>query len=220
MRRSTRSTPGRRWPRWRVGITPSARRSSRMAIVVDAGGTSFDVSVVRNGRIPRTRETWLGDRFVGHITGFPSVDVRTSGSGGGSIAVGRRRRAADGRARERRLGARPRLLRPGRHPGDGHGCERDPGLPRSAAPGGAGRRDRRRGRPAGDRRADRRAARPQHRGGGRGRDPRRHRADGACRRGGHGGAGRRSPLGRAGLRRRRLGVQRRRDRTAGSAAAS
>ena len=60
---------------------------SRMAIVVDAGGTSFDVSVVRNGRIPRTRETWLGDRFVGHITGFPSVDVRTSGSGGGSIAV-------------------------------------------------------------------------------------------------------------------------------------
>jgi N-methylhydantoinase A len=60
---------------------------SRMAIVIDAGGTSFDVSVVRNGRIPRTRETWLGDRFVGHITGFPSVDVRTSGSGGGSIAV-------------------------------------------------------------------------------------------------------------------------------------
>ncbi len=60
---------------------------SPMAIVVDAGGTSFDVSVVRNGRIPRTRETWLGDRFVGHITGFPSVDVRTSGSGGGSIAA-------------------------------------------------------------------------------------------------------------------------------------
>jgi N-methylhydantoinase A len=43
--------------------------------------------VVRNGRIPRTRETWLGERFVGHITGFPSVDVRTSGSGGGSIAA-------------------------------------------------------------------------------------------------------------------------------------
>jgi N-methylhydantoinase A len=60
---------------------------SRMAIVIDAGGTSFDVSVVRSGRIPRTRETWLGDRFVSHITGFPSVDVRTSGSGGGSIAA-------------------------------------------------------------------------------------------------------------------------------------
>ena len=60
--------------------TASRRARSRaapMAIVVDAGGTSFDVSVVRHGRIPRTRETWLGDRFVGHITGFPSVDVRT-----------------------------------------------------------------------------------------------------------------------------------------------
>jgi N-methylhydantoinase A len=56
------------------------------AVVVDAGGTSFDVSVVRNGNIPRTRETWLGDRFVGHLTGFPSIDVRTTGSGGGSIA--------------------------------------------------------------------------------------------------------------------------------------
>jgi N-methylhydantoinase A len=60
--------------------------STSYAIVVDAGGTSFDVSVVRGGRIPRTRETWLGDRFVGHIIGFPSVDVRTTGSGGGSIA--------------------------------------------------------------------------------------------------------------------------------------
>lgn len=56
------------------------------AVVVDAGGTSFDVSVVRNGNIPRTRETWLGERFVGHLTGFPSIDVRTTGSGGGSIA--------------------------------------------------------------------------------------------------------------------------------------
>jgi N-methylhydantoinase A len=56
------------------------------AVVVDAGGTSFDISVVRNGNIPRTRETWLGERFVGHLTGFPSIDVRTTGSGGGSIA--------------------------------------------------------------------------------------------------------------------------------------
>ena len=39
-----------------------------------------------HGRIPRTRETWLGEQFVGHMTGFPSVDVRTTGSGGGSIA--------------------------------------------------------------------------------------------------------------------------------------
>ncbi len=56
-------------------------------IIVDAGGTSFDVSVVRGGRIPRTPETWLGERYQGHITGFPAIDVRTTGAGGGSIAT-------------------------------------------------------------------------------------------------------------------------------------
>jgi len=56
------------------------------AIVTDTGGTSYDVSLVRRGRIPRTRETWLGPRFTGHMTGFPSVDVRSIGAGGGSIA--------------------------------------------------------------------------------------------------------------------------------------
>ena len=44
------------------------------------------MSLVRRGRIPRTRETWLGPRFTGHMTGFPSVDVRSIGAGGGSIA--------------------------------------------------------------------------------------------------------------------------------------
>ena len=56
------------------------------AIVADAGGTSYDVSLVRRGRIPWTRETWLGEEFAGHITGFPSIDVRSIGAGGGSIA--------------------------------------------------------------------------------------------------------------------------------------
>ena len=56
------------------------------AVIADTGGTSYDVSLVRNGRIPWTRETWLGDRFFGHMTGFPSVDVRSIGAGGGSIA--------------------------------------------------------------------------------------------------------------------------------------
>ena len=64
-----------------------AESASRYAVVVDAGGTSFDVSVVRDGRTPRTRESWLGERYVGHLTGFPSVDVRTTGAGGGSIAT-------------------------------------------------------------------------------------------------------------------------------------
>lgn len=57
-----------------------------MAIVADTGGTSYDVSLVRDGRIPWTRETWLGQRFRGHMTGFPSVDVKSIGAGGGSIA--------------------------------------------------------------------------------------------------------------------------------------
>ena len=158
---------------------------SRMAIVVDAGGTSFDVSVVRNGRIPRTRETWLGDRFVGHITGFPSVDVRTSGSGGGSIAVVDAGGLLTVGPGECRLGSRPRVLRPGRHPGHRDGRKRHSRLPRSAAPRGPRRRDRRRGRTQGDRRSDRRAARPQHRGSSRSSDSRRHRTDGARRRRGH-----------------------------------
>jgi N-methylhydantoinase A len=55
-------------------------------IVGDAGGTTFDVSLVRNRRIPRTRETWLGKPLVSHMTGMPSVDVRSIGAGGGSIA--------------------------------------------------------------------------------------------------------------------------------------
>lgn len=55
-------------------------------IIADTGGTSYDVSLVRDGRIPWTRETWLGQRFRGHMTGFPSVDVKSIGAGGGSIA--------------------------------------------------------------------------------------------------------------------------------------
>ncbi len=55
-------------------------------VVADTGGTSYDVSVVRDGRIPWTRESWIGEPFRGHMTGFPSVDVRSVGAGGGSIA--------------------------------------------------------------------------------------------------------------------------------------
>jgi N-methylhydantoinase A len=56
------------------------------AIVADTGGTTYDVSLVRRGSIPMTPETWLGQRYLGHILGFPSVDVRSIGAGGGSIA--------------------------------------------------------------------------------------------------------------------------------------
>jgi N-methylhydantoinase A len=54
-------------------------------IVYDVGGTSFDVSLVRDGKINFTRETWLGGRY-GDLIAASSVDVRSVGSGGGSIA--------------------------------------------------------------------------------------------------------------------------------------
>jgi len=59
---------------------------SDTAIVADTGGTSYDVTLVHRGEIPFTRETWLGMPYRGHMTGFPSVDVKSIGAGGGSIA--------------------------------------------------------------------------------------------------------------------------------------
>jgi len=55
-------------------------------LVVDMGGTTFDVSLVRDGKISITPETWLGERFTGHMLGIPAVDARSVGAGGGSIA--------------------------------------------------------------------------------------------------------------------------------------
>lgn len=59
---------------------------ARDIIVADTGGTTFDVSVVRDGTIALTRELWIGPPLLGHLTGFPSVEVRSVGAGGGSIA--------------------------------------------------------------------------------------------------------------------------------------
>ena len=64
----------------------AALEGARTAIVTDAGGTTYDVSLVKDGAIPWTRETWLGPIYRGHLTGFPSVDVKSIGAGGGSIA--------------------------------------------------------------------------------------------------------------------------------------
>ncbi len=56
------------------------------AIIADTGGTTYDVSLVRRGRIPVTDETWIGQQFRGHMTGFSSIDIKSIGAGGGSIA--------------------------------------------------------------------------------------------------------------------------------------
>jgi N-methylhydantoinase A len=60
--------------------------SSGNVIVCDAGGTTFDVSILRDGVPKFTRDTWLGGTWIGHNTGLASVDVRSIGAGGGSIA--------------------------------------------------------------------------------------------------------------------------------------
>lgn len=60
--------------------------STEYAIVTDTGWTIYDVSLVRGESIPWTRETWVGGAYQGHMTGFPSVDLRSIGAGGGSIA--------------------------------------------------------------------------------------------------------------------------------------
>jgi N-methylhydantoinase A len=59
---------------------------ANIVIIADTGGTTYDVSLVRRGSIPMTPETWIGQRYRGHILGFPSVDVKSIGAGGGSIA--------------------------------------------------------------------------------------------------------------------------------------
>jgi N-methylhydantoinase A len=55
-------------------------------IVCDTGGTTFDVGLSRDGRLIYSRETWLGGAWEGDLLGISSVDIRSIGSGGGSIA--------------------------------------------------------------------------------------------------------------------------------------
>ena len=88
--------PARRWRRSPAAPTPSASSTARTSIVCDTGGTSFDVSLVRDGGVVFTRETWLGAPFAGHLTGLSSVDVR----------IDRRRRRLDRLGRARRPAAR------------------------------------------------------------------------------------------------------------------
>jgi len=49
---------------------------------IDVGGTSFDVCVIREGEIPTTSDSWIGE----HRVAIKMVDVPTVGAGGGSIA--------------------------------------------------------------------------------------------------------------------------------------
>jgi N-methylhydantoinase A len=49
---------------------------------MDMGGTSFDVCVIKDGEIPTTTDSWVGE----HRVAIKMVDVPTVGAGGGSLA--------------------------------------------------------------------------------------------------------------------------------------
>ena len=49
---------------------------------MDMGGTSLDVCLVREGEIPTTTESWVGEERVA----IKMVDIHSAGAGGGSIA--------------------------------------------------------------------------------------------------------------------------------------
>ena len=123
-------------------------------LTIDVGGTSTDVALIMNGKPRLRRETTVGDVTVR----ASSVDIRTVGAGGGSIAhvpeltgalrVGPQSAGADpGPAAYGKGGSRT----------DGHRCERRARLP--AGDAAARRRDgaRPRARPTGRREGSRKA---------------------------------------------------------------
>ena len=94
-------------------------------LAFDMGGTSTDVSVILNGEATISRSTEVGS-FPAKV---PTLEVRSVGAGGGSIAdgVGADTLAAGGPA-QRRLQARPDLLWPGRRRAYGQRRQRGSGL--------------------------------------------------------------------------------------------
>lgn len=62
----------------------AARRltAERDVLVVDMGGTTFDVSAIRDGRLIVSQEATIGPDMLG----ISKIDVRSVGAGGGSIA--------------------------------------------------------------------------------------------------------------------------------------
>jgi len=51
-------------------------------ISIDMGGTSLDASLIRNGEIPTTTESWVGDERVA----IKIIETHSIGAGGGSLA--------------------------------------------------------------------------------------------------------------------------------------
>ena len=55
-------------------------------IVCDSGGTTFDIGLIQNNEIKKSRDTWIGEKWTGDISSISSVNIESIGSGGGSIA--------------------------------------------------------------------------------------------------------------------------------------
>ncbi|HEY1373358.1 MAG TPA: hydantoinase/oxoprolinase family protein [Candidatus Binatia bacterium] len=65
-----------------AAIFYAGRAGRRDVIAMDMGGTSFDVSLIKEGEASFTTAGDVG----GHAMAFPVLDIRTVGAGGGSIA--------------------------------------------------------------------------------------------------------------------------------------
>jgi N-methylhydantoinase A len=65
-----------------AGVVVGAEEQDRNLIVMDMGGTSFDVSVVTGGAFTMSRER----KIDGMPIGVAAVDIHSVGAGGGSIA--------------------------------------------------------------------------------------------------------------------------------------
>lgn len=65
-----------------AGLFFASQEGYNDCVVIDMGGTSFDISTVMDGKPTVTREAKFGE----YPTGIASVDVLTLGAGGGSIS--------------------------------------------------------------------------------------------------------------------------------------
>ena len=101
--------PGGRRARRRLVGALSGRRK---LITFDIGGTSADIGIVVDGRLPRP--TPRSTSIAGFPLLVPMIDIHTIGAGGGSIAYRRHGRRVSRRAAQRRRRAGPGRLRPRR----------------------------------------------------------------------------------------------------------
>jgi N-methylhydantoinase A len=65
-----------------TGLFYGEELGCRDIVIVDMGGTSFDISMVTNGEIKMAKIGWV----AGYPTGISSVEIISLGAGGGSIA--------------------------------------------------------------------------------------------------------------------------------------